>query len=162
MLTLTVMCAALACTSLDDFSTGKGQEYRGDIIQGKFVRKGFGLSTTLELTFHVDRADQAPDSTGTGGPGMVRTSDGRFEDALLEPIAELPHDQLSKLDFPGGRLRSYLFFARSSGVEQDLALVVISLMEDESVEVRIVRGGDDPLYGVFQTKKKPVRSSNSE
>lgn len=152
--------AVVACTDLNDFSTGEGKLYRGSIIQGKFVRNGFDISTEIELTFRVDRVDQKPDSQGIGGPGILRTSDGQFKDAPLEPIAELPHDQLSKLDFPGGRLRSYLFFARTSGAGDEEALVVISLMEDSSVEVRILRGGEKPLFGVFKVDKKSVLSSN--
>jgi hypothetical protein len=71
----------------------------------------------------------------------LTTSDGTFDETPLVPISALPHDQLSKLDFPGSRrLRSYLLFARpdSGPLAGRDATVVLSLMADDKVELRVM------------------------
>ncbi len=147
---------SFGCSDLNEFSTKEGNIYRGSAIQGNFIREGFASDTELEMSFHVDRVEFQPDQYGMGGPGLLQTSDGRFVNAPLEPITQLPHDHLSKLDFPGGRLRSYMFFANETGLDKAYAIVIISLMEDTKIEVRIIRGGNDPLYGVFSLNKHSI------
>jgi len=153
---LPVLMLCAACTELGQFSTDAEHVYRGSVITGKFIRSGFHSDVELEMTFHVDQVEMQPDQYGMGGPGILRTTDGLFDNSALEPIPEFSHDQLSNLDFPNGRLRSYMFFCRPGGSAQDMALVIVSLMEDEKVEVRIMRGGDEPLYGVFRLGRESI------
>lgn len=140
------------CKDITRFSTGDGEAYCGDIVLGGFVREGFGTGVTMRLHLDTDRLQDAP--------GVVSTSDGLFVDAPLRPIPQLAHDSLSTLQFGEGRVRNLLFGAQPT--EGATAYVVISLLENESVEVRVLRGapaapGEQPsadeqgpeLFGVF-------------
>ncbi|HEY0192374.1 MAG TPA: hypothetical protein VGC42_14745 [Kofleriaceae bacterium] len=74
-------------------------------------------------------------------------------DALLAdaPIASMPGaeaDALAGLTFDGDPLRVYLAFAPIADGHGD-ALVVIALFDDHRIEVRLMRGGAQPLYGIF-------------
>jgi hypothetical protein len=83
-----------------------------------------------------------------------RRLEGRLEIPMLLPatqITSLPGaaaDALADLSFTGGPLRVYLAFAPIADGNGD-ALVVIALYDDRRVEVRVMRGGTLPLYGIF-------------
>ncbi len=65
-------------------------------------------------------------------------------------IASLPGaeaDVLAGMTFDGSPLRVYLGFADLN--EGDDALAVISLHEDDRVDLRMLRGGASPLYAIF-------------
>ncbi|HEX2687465.1 MAG TPA: hypothetical protein VHN14_12650 [Kofleriaceae bacterium] len=67
------------------------------------------------------------------------------------PITSLPGaeaDALAGLTFGGAPLRVYLAFAAVPDAGGD-ALVVVSLYDDRRLEVRVLRGGTKPLYGIF-------------
>ncbi|MBI2898275.1 MAG: hypothetical protein HYY06_32295 [Deltaproteobacteria bacterium] len=149
---LLALCAG--CSDLDDFSTRQDEVWRGPIVEASFVRRGFGDLPTMDLA-PLDL------SNATSGPGRVTTSDGTFADAALLPIAALPHDALSDLSFGTGRLKSYLFLVEVSAGPRsgEMALAVLSLLEDDSVELRIILGtgldpGSDDLYGIFRLTRQ--------
>lgn len=170
--------ALFACDSLDEFSTDPGEFYEGqvygtssegDCIEGdgcSFIRRGFEERTRLHLEFHP--ADE-------GSSGTLSTFDescgATFDATPLERIELLQHDALSQLDFPGeGRLKSYVYWATpTQGRLKDRpAMVVVSLMRNEDVEVRIVAGSGknrcipsecastDPCdyFGVFRLRRR--------
>jgi hypothetical protein len=77
------------------------------------------------------------------------------------PIASLPAaeaDVLAGLTFSGSPLRVYLTFAAMPDRAGD-ALVVLALYDDRRVEVRMLRSGAAPLYGVFALTESPTASS---
>ena len=80
--------------------------------------------------------------------------DGRLAIAGLLPetaITSLPQaeaDVLAGITFGGGPLRVYLAFATMPD-GGGAALVVVALYDDHRVEVRLLRGGTAPLYGIF-------------
>jgi hypothetical protein len=82
-------------------------------------------------------------STATSCAQSERTP-GDFQHSDLEVIPNLTHDALSEYDFPGGgRLHNYILVARfesSSGstVVPRSAMVFLSLMENGSMEVRVI------------------------
>ncbi|MCA9580743.1 MAG: hypothetical protein KC416_03045 [Myxococcales bacterium] len=79
-----------------------------------------------------------------------------FDTTPLEYIAPLEHDNLSLFDFPGGgRLRNYIFAATplTGPLQGRDPLVFVSLMENESVEVRVVVGPGD-YFGVFRLRRQ--------
>lgn len=140
--------ALCACADLDRYGTRQDEVWRGTVVSSRFVRRGFDTLPTLEL------APLDLENT-TSGPGRITTSDGIFREAALLPIAAAEYDALASLDLGAGR-RSFMYLvAISDGPHAgELAIAVVSLLEDETVEVRIVRGtGADPegddLYGVF-------------
>lgn len=137
-----------ACSDLDRYGTRQDEVWRGTVVSSRFVRRGFDTLPTLELA-PLDLKNT------TSGPGRITTSDGTFADAALLPIAAAEYDALSSLDLGSGR-RCFLYLvAISAGPHAgELAIAVLSLLEDETVELRIIRGtGADPegddLYGVF-------------
>ena len=145
-----LLTAAVACQDVGEYSTAMGECYKGEIIASGFVRKGFGTGVTLTLSVDTN-------ALGRGDPaaGYLSTSDGTFRDAPVSQMEPLSHDSLSLFQFPGGRVQNYL--AHATPVSGQSALVVISLMENEDVEVRVLRPagqGDDSspaLFGVFHT-----------
>jgi hypothetical protein len=149
---------AASCAELEDFSTRQDEVWRGEALAADFLRRGFAPRASLELA-PLDL------SSGTSTPGRITTSDGTFSEAALLPIEALPHDELSDLQFGVGRIRNYLYYVEvSAGPRQGAqALAVLSLVEDDSLELRIILGtGADPesgdLFGVFRlTKQKRDR-----
>jgi hypothetical protein len=100
-------------------------------------------------------------------PGTLATSDGRFRNAALRPIPQVWHDPLSTLSFGEGRIQNLVYAAApdaASGDAQDV-MVLISFMQSDDVEVRLVRGAPqtdaappppgvgNPIFGVFTLQK---------
>jgi hypothetical protein len=111
----------------------------------------FAAGTTMELTLRFEEFQ-------TDNVARLTTSDGLFADAPLLSIGPLWHDTLSGLTFPAGRLRSGMYWVRASAAAPpELAnreiLAVLSLMNDGSVEVRLI-SGTDRLYGLFRLRKE--------
>lgn len=143
---------AVGCEDLSEFRTDGDDVFRGEVVGGEagdpersFIRRGFASRTRLELTFHPARANS--------NPGELRLTDPEGVElaaASLMPIEPLPHDTLSQYEFPGGgRLRNYIFGTRLrvAGELHD-TMVFLSLMEDGSVDVRLI-SPDGALFGVF-------------
>lgn len=139
------------CKDITRFDTKPGEAYCGAVVQGPFVRTGFGPAVQLRLTF--DSANIA------SSPGNVTTTDGLLNETPLRAIPQVFHDPLSSLDFGEGRQRSLIYVATTNDVASP-ATVIVSLMESGDVEVRILRGAPDPsgqdptapLFGVFPLK----------
>lgn len=140
------------CDDITRFGTGPDESYCGQIVPGGFVRQGFAPGVRLRLHLDTDRLQVAP--------GDLATDDGLLSDAQLRPIPQLAHDSLSTMSFGEGRVRNLLFGAQPE--DGAAVYVIISLLENESVEVRILRGapatqGEAPpaaehgpdLFGVF-------------
>lgn len=77
-----------------------------------------------------------------GQPG----GDGTF-DAPLVSVPGAEADVLAGLTFDGAPLRVYLGFVEPAA--GDSALAVVSLYDDSRVELRVLRGSPNPLYGIF-------------
>ena len=131
----------------DDLSEFQGA-FDGQIVSGGFVRECFPAGTRATLVFDPERAVYDETNVEASQVNRLTTSDGTFEDTPLDPIAALPHDPLSQLDFPGSRrLRNYLMLARPSKgplAGRD-ATVVISLLADERIEVRVIARSEPTL-----------------
>jgi hypothetical protein len=147
-----------ACTDLGRFEG----DWEGTIVGDErpdFVRRGFPEGTVLELRdFHAPPLE--------GSPGTLTTSGyDAFAATPLEVIAPLEHDELSQYELPGsGRLKSYIFDARPTAgpIAGRDAMVFLSLMEGDVIEMRIIVGnGDgDPMannghFGLFRLTKIP-------
>jgi hypothetical protein len=80
--------------------------------------------------------------------------EGRLEIPMLLPATQITSlagaeaDVLADLSFTGGPVRVYLAFAPVPDGLGD-ALVMIALYDDRRIEVRLMRGGAMPLYGIF-------------
>jgi len=166
----------------------RGEVVGGDSepMTDTFIRKGFVSHTILELRFNPNASgvpisgDAGTESRRRAVPGMVHTyvcaegkigcpederTPGPFDHAPLLQIDGLAHDALSQYSLPGGgRLHNYIFSVRFSGgtdggrVARD-AMIFVSLMETERIEVRAIAPSvlDDAgeveilpaLFGVF-------------
>lgn len=122
-------------------------------MSGSFVRAGLPDTITMCLTLDTDHLQDAP--------GAVSTSDGRLQRSALRPIPQIWHDPLSTLSFGEGRLQN-LVYAATPDADGDV-LVIVSLMQSDQIEVRLLRGAPGaaldagatpPLFGVFTLEKK--------
>lgn len=146
-----LFCSAqIGCDNLSDYSTRDGSCYIGNIIDADFVRAGaFDAKVRLTMSLDVDAL-----SSGRDNGAVITTSDRLFDGAPVKQMIEMTRDSLSLLDFPGGRVKSFLAFAPDT--EGNVANVVISLMENGDVETRIFRpslSADHILFGVFRLEK---------
>jgi hypothetical protein len=150
--------AAAGCRELEGFSTGAGESYRGTIVAAEDLRQGvaldggtelLGAGTTAELTLRVEELQ-------TENVGRLTTSDGLLQNAALHPVVHSWNDTLSGLSFPWGRLRSALYVVEPAEAYREAAgpeiLVMLSLMVDDSVEIRLIAGANQ-LYKLFRLTK---------
>lgn len=163
-LALASSLATAGCRDTSRFSS-RGDRFEGAIVKGNFVRSGFGESVRICLTLDTDRLQDAP--------GTITTSDGRFQGTALRPIPQIWHDPLSMLSFGDGRVQNLLYAAAPSpgddegAAEAQDVMVVISLMQTDHVEVRLLRGAPQTdaglpppgsataLFGVFNLDRQP-------
>ena len=68
--------------------------------------------------------------------------------ATIQPIPGSQADVLAGITFTGSPSRVYMAFASTSDGGGD-ATVIVALYNDSRVEVRVMRGGGQPLYGIF-------------
>jgi hypothetical protein len=61
-------------------------------------------------------------------------------------------DALASMTFPGSPLRVYLAFVAIPDGGGD-AFVLVALYDDDRVEVRLLRSGTRPLYGIFALRQ---------
>jgi hypothetical protein len=100
-----------------------------------------GVQTAANATLAIDQVDKH------GISGRV-SIDGLVTDAAYTSVAGAEADVLSGITFDGSPARVYLaFFAIGDGGGE--ALAVIALYDDKRIEVRVLRGGAQPLYAIF-------------
>ena len=168
---LAIALSSSGCKSVSRFSSKNGDHYEGDVVKGSFVRAGVGDDAKMCLLLDAGHLQDAP--------GTFSTSDGRFKDAQLRPIPQIWHDPLSTMTFGEGRTQNLVYVASPSatiasaadaaasspGDAQDV-MVFLSLMDDGSLEVRLVRGAPasdagapmpevaSPMFGVFTLDRR--------
>lgn len=100
-----------------------------------------GIGMTSTATLAIDEVDLH------GFHGRL-SIDGLVIDADVTSVAGAEADVLSGITFDGSPARVYLAFVAipDGGGE---ALSVIALYDDKRVEVRVLRSGSQPLYGIF-------------
>lgn len=142
---LATTVAIAGCRDPSRFSS-HGDRFEGPVVAGSFVRAGLGPDVTMCLTIDSDHLQD--------GPGTISTSDGRLRAAPLRPIPQIWHDPLSTLSFGEGREQN-LVYAAAPADAQDL-MVVVSLMQEDAIEVRLLRGAppaDAAVFGVFTLRR---------
>jgi hypothetical protein len=146
------------CRDLSQFDTKNGARYEGTVASAAFLRSGFADGTNACISLDTDHLQDAP--------GTISTSDGRFQQTPLRPVPQLWNDPLSTFNFGEGRVKNLMYVATPKfdvGNSSDVT-VVVSLLQSDGVEVRILRGapalGDAgppataPLFGVFTLSRK--------
>lgn len=158
VLALLFSCAnASGCESLDRFQTSDHAVFHGTVTgdtADSFIRRGFSPGTTLDLEFDPAMA-QGP----SAGTLTTLAPDGSvlFDHTELRVIESLEHDLLSQYEFPGaGRVRNYVYDARPDvgPLAGRDAMVFVSLMDDGSIELRVIAGSGDEsrgdVFGLFR------------
>jgi len=139
-----VIAAGLSqgCTDVRSFSGS----WRGNILSEPALREGFEATATIDPLLI--------DNIGRGTVEATLTSnDGRFSNTRAQVVNKAAADALASMTFDGDPLRSFLLFAplakQSAGGP---ALLVLSLFEDDRLELRVIRGND--LFGVFTLQRQ--------
>jgi len=125
-----------ACTDVRDFDGAWTGERVGDAPE---LRVGLTAAATADLEISVI------DKHGLAG---VLSVAGVISEAPFASVEGAEADVLAGVTFAGSPLRVYLAFVPSSDGGGD-ALAVIALYDDDRLELRLLRGGANPLYGVF-------------
>jgi hypothetical protein len=129
------------------FATGACNDVRG--YEGTWTGKRVGDTPVLRVGVAQDAtAMLAIDAIDTHGIRGRLTVSGLITNAPIASVDGAEADVLSGITFGGSPQRVYLAFASvpDGGGE---ALVVIALYDETRVEVRVLRGGTQPLYSIF-------------
>lgn len=100
---------------------------------------------------HANLAIDGIDGYGLQGRLAI---DGLITETAFESLPGAEADALANLSFGGAPLRVYLAFVPVGDGGGD-ALAVISLYDDRRLEVRVLRGGTQPLYAIFAMTETP-------
>jgi hypothetical protein len=151
------------CRDVSRFSS-KGDRFEGAVVKGSFVRSGVIEDARMCLTLDTDHLQDAP--------GALTTTDGRFRLTPLRPIPQFWHDPLSTFTFGDGRVQNLMYAATpmtDAGSRSDI-LVIVSLMQTDHIEVRLLRGAPETdagpsgapapgaeaaVFGVFNLDRQP-------
>jgi hypothetical protein len=171
-----LLCAAalaltsLGCRNIDRFDTENGAAYCGSMLN--FQQRGF-VDTDIEdrpnlklmLELDTDSLTVQPGAITTNDPKGLCDPDPLFVAAPLRAIPEVLNDPISLLEFGDGR--EYNFFAWADSTCQGTVLAVVSLMKNDSVEVRLLKPRpkpvenapeeDQPGFILFQLARSEIR-----
>jgi hypothetical protein len=136
----TFLVVLAACNDLRGFEGG----WHGPRVGSTPVLTvGPGSDARLEID-HVDRHGLAGELT----------IGGLVDQAAFSSVPGAEADALADMTFSGSPLHVYLgFVAIPDGGGQAFAFV--ALYDDRRVEVRVLRGGTQPLYGIYALAEDP-------
>ncbi|HSN27960.1 MAG TPA: hypothetical protein VLT45_16840 [Kofleriaceae bacterium] len=123
-----------ACNDLRGFEGGWHGSRVGDV---PVLRVGPGSDCALEID-HIDRH---------GLTGAL-TIAGLVDHGAFASLPGAEADVLSGMSFGGSPLRVYLGFLAIPDGGGD-AFAIVALYDDHRTEVRVLRGGTVPLYGIY-------------
>ena len=121
------------------------RDFRGD-WHGKRVGEAavvkVGMPETVEARIAIDTID-------THGLQGSMAIDGVVATTALASVPGAEADRLATMTFSGGPIRVYFAFAPVADGGGD-AMVMVALYDDDRIELRVLRGGPRPLYGIFE------------
>jgi hypothetical protein len=132
--TLVIVMLLAACNDLREFRGSWSGSRVGDT---PILRVGPGDAATLAI-----------DSIDRHGLQGRLAIEGLVEETSINSVEGAEADALAGLTFAGGPLRVYLAFVTVPDGGGD-AFAVISLYDNHRIEVRILRSGTVPLYGIY-------------
>jgi hypothetical protein len=131
-----VLLVLVACSDLRDF-------------HGQWMGPRVGDAGPIHVNVPDGSARLMIDHIDSHGLAARLAVDGLLPEAVeLASVPGAEADVLSGITFSGAPLRVFLAFAPVPDAGGD-ALVVIALYDDHRVEVRLLRGGSAPLYGIY-------------
>ncbi len=129
-----VLLTLLACNDLRDF---RGSWTGGRVGDAPVLRVGAGDACTLAI-----------DGIDAHGLTARISIENLLPETQLVSLEGAEADVLGNLTFAGNPLRVYLGFVPVPDLGGD-AFVVISLYDDNRVQVRVLRGGVQPIYAIY-------------
>jgi hypothetical protein len=129
------------CLDVRDFEGTWTGERVGEYSE---LRQGFALDASA--TLDIAHADLRAIDARLTIPGVL-------DSATITPMAGAEADVLASMTFDSSPARVFLSFAGTADGGGD-ALVVIALYDDPRVDVRVLRGGASPLYGIFSLRNR--------
>lgn len=138
---LVALLLVAACTDVRDFEGAWAGERVGEAAE---LRVGVAADATADLDI------TAIDKHGLAG---TLTVPGLIDAAAFASIEGAEADVLADVTFAGSPLRVYLAFVPTSDGGGD-ALAVIALYDGDRCELRLLRGGATPIYGVFALRPR--------
>lgn len=143
-----VLLVMNGCSDISRFDTGKHDAYCGTIVGASFVREGFQRTEQAELRLSTSELATAPGRLSTHRDADVCEGKSRFTNAPLRPPTKLESDALSQLEFGQGSELNFMSWVNSEC--KGTYLAVVSLMHDDSVELRLLQDG---ALGVFSLRR---------
>ncbi len=144
----TLACSVLAatwcaaCSDVSRFDTGTDSAYCGTIVGATFVRQGFARQVQAELQLDTRALNTIPGTLTSHRDDTPCEGKPLFDRTPLTAAIKLEADALSQLEFGDDRELNWLSWVESTCGETYLA--VVSLMHDDSVELRLLRGPSEP------------------
>ena len=134
MRSLLVLLALAACNDLRDFQG----EWNGSRIGDNPVVR-VGIPETAQCSLTIDSVDKH------GLRGHL-TVDSLVTDAEIVSAEGAEADALASMTFAGSPMRVYVAFADAP---DGPLTVLVALFQNDRIEVRVLRGGAAPVYGIF-------------
>jgi len=136
--------ALAACTDVRDFRGAWHGPRVGDTAE---LHVGVAIDATATLA--IDDIDKR-------GLAGTLTVDGVIDGAPIASLSSAEADALATMTWNGAPLRVYLAFAPAADGGGD-ALAVVALF-DGRIELRVLRGGAQPVYAIFSLTAAPGAS----
>lgn len=147
-LVLGLLCAAsglsAGCLDVRDFEGSWSGARVGD---NQALRQGFAEEASAALTIS-DIDLRSLDAQ--------LTIEGLFDNAQVSPIPGVEADVLTSMSFDGSPARVFMAFVETVDGGGD-AMVMIALFDNPRLVVRVLRGGQSPLYGIFSLTRGGAR-----
>jgi hypothetical protein len=147
--------AVLGCRTLDAFETSPDGAYCGKIVGASFVREGFDRELALEFKLDLPNLNSVPGTLTSADSDIGPCAPlPLFAAAPLRSPRKIESDALSTLSFGDSALHTFIAWVDSSC--QGTFLAVVSLMQDRSVELRLLQGhldahgNEDGPFGLFR------------
>lgn len=143
----------VACTDVSRFDTDEDDAYCGTIVDATFVRQGFSRQIQAELQIDTRALNTEPGKLTTHRDDEPCEGKPLFSSVPLQAPVKLESDPLSQLQFGDDRELNFMSWVTPACGETFLA--VVSLMQDNSVELRLLRSPtktaepDTGALGVF-------------
>lgn len=134
-----------------------------DFVRGGLLPAGHPPRLFMRMTLDTSKLDTVPAviSTDDAVRGLCAPLP-LFQDAELRAVEQVAHDDLALLEFGTGR--EHNFVAYVDAVCQDSMVAIVSLMKDDSVELRLLKPGrtpraegeplSEPGFGIFRLRQQ--------
>lgn len=164
----------LGCQDIQRFDTAPDEAYCGSMVGAPSFQDGIlpdGVPPALRAKLTLDTSNLASE------PGVLTTDDAArglcsaqnrplvFQ-APLRALKEAFHDPISNLEFGNGHVHDFLAWVDSEC--QGPLLAVVSLMQNEEIELRLLKPASKPEpnapaaqrpgFALFHLKKRQARS----